>query len=30
MYSSKLSVSIHILSVIALTEQQTVTSEYIA
>jgi DNA-binding IscR family transcriptional regulator len=30
MYSSKLSVSIHILSVIALMEQQTVTSEYIA
>ena len=30
MYSSKLSVSIHILSVIALMGQQTVTSEYIA
>ncbi len=30
MYSSKLSVSIHILSVIALMEQQTITSEYIA
>jgi len=30
MYSTKLSVSIHILSVIALTEQQAVTSEYIA
>ncbi len=30
MYSSKLSVSIHILSVIALMETQTITSEYIA
>ncbi len=30
MYSSKLSVSIHILSVIALMEAQTITSEYIA
>lgn len=30
MYSTKLSVSIHILSVIALMEQQPVTSEYIA
>lgn len=30
MYSTKLSVSIHILSVIALVKQQTVTSEYIA
>lgn len=30
MYSTKLSVSIHILSVIALMEQQTVTSDYIA
>jgi DNA-binding IscR family transcriptional regulator len=30
MYSTKLSVSIHILSVIALMEEQTITSEYIA
>lgn len=30
MYSTKLSVSIHILSVIALMETTTVTSEYIA
>lgn len=30
MYSSKLSVSIHILSVIALMEHQTITSEFIA
>ncbi len=30
MYSTKLSVSIHILSVIAMTEIQPVTSEYIA
>ena len=30
MYSSKLSVSIHILSVIALMEVQPITSEYIA
>lgn len=30
MYSTKLSVSIHILSVIALTETQPITSEYIA
>ncbi|WFR58908.1 Rrf2 family transcriptional regulator [Anaerocolumna sp. AGMB13025] len=30
MYSTKLSVSIHILSVIALTEVKPVTSEYIA
>lgn len=30
MYSSKLSVSIHILSVIALMQAQPVTSEYIA
>lgn len=30
MYSTKLSVSIHILSVITLTQDQPVTSEYIA